>query len=123
MTKAPASADNQYGDDNYPIVYNPSYEVGLGPLNVKVVDPLNVQSGNYTLRFINVKTSDTDSLKINNASWVITDESGNDYRSDTTISIRNEQIIPELGISVTVDKIGYPGDSISINNGFIKFFN
>ena len=120
MTKAPASADNQYGDDNYPIVYNPSYEVGLGPLNVKVVDPLNVQSGNYTLRFINVKTSDTDSLKINNASWVITDESGNDYRSDTTISIRNEQIIPELGISVTVDKIGYPGDSISINNGFIN---
>jgi hypothetical protein len=120
MSKPPASADNQYGDDNYPIVYNPTYEVGYGPLNIKVVDPLNVQDGNYTLRFINVSTSDTDSIHINNAKWVITDEAGNTYLADTTISVRNEQLIPELGISVTVDKIGYPGDSIAVNNGFIN---
>jgi hypothetical protein len=120
MTKAPASADNQYGDDNYPIVYNPTYKVGYGPLNVKVVDPLNVQDGNYTLRFTNVSTPNSDSLKINNAKWVLTDEAGNSYPSDTTINVRNEQLIPELGISVTIDKIGYPGDSISVNNGFIN---
>ncbi len=120
MAKPPASADNQYGDDDYPIVYNPTYEANGGPLNIKVVDPLNVKSGTFTLKFTTVSIPEVDSLRINNAKWVITDEAGNEYFSDTTISIRNEQIIPELGISVDIEKIGYPGDSSSVNNGFIN---
>jgi hypothetical protein len=120
LSKPPAGPDNEYGDDNYPIVYNPTYKVNFGPLDIKVVDPLNVKSSTYNLRFTNVNFSDNDSLKITNAKWVITDEAGNEYKSDTTINIRNEQIIPELGLSVNIEKIGYPGDSISINNGFIN---
>ena len=34
---------------NYPV-----YKSGFGPINVKVVDPLNVPAGNYTLLFDNV---------------------------------------------------------------------
>jgi len=120
MTKPPAGEDNVYGDDDYPIVYKPTYEANFGPLDVKVVDPLNVQAGEFVLRFIDVITPATDSIKIGNAKWVLTDASGNEYYSDTTINIRNEQIIPELGISVNIEKIGYPGDSLSVNNGFIN---
>jgi len=120
MSKPPASADNPMGSDDYPIDYNPVYLKDHGPVNVKVVDPLNVQGGTYTLRFINVSTASSDSIQIKNANWVITDEDGNNYFSDTTINIRNEKIIPELGISVLIQKTPYPGDSSSANNGLIR---
>jgi len=120
LSKSPGSATNQYGDDGYPIVYNPVYEKNLGPIKVKVVDPLNVKSGTYTIRFVNVKSPTNDSTKISHAKWVLSDESGNTFSSDTTINIRNEQIIPELGISVNIEQISFPGDSLSVNNGLIR---
>lgn len=49
-------------------------------------------------------------------------------RSESTIDIENEQIISELGISVTIQQVGFPGpgpdplffDNESTNNGFIS---
>ncbi len=121
MKKPPASQDNPYGSDDYPIIYNPVYEKGKGPLNVKVVDPLNVQSGKFTLKFTDVKNpSSTDSINIKSAKWMLIDENnGNIWESDTTITIVDEQIIPELGISLNIYQIPFPGDSSSTNNGLI----
>nr|NQU90547.1 hypothetical protein [Bacteroidota bacterium] len=119
------------GSDNYPIVYNPTYELETGPLDVKVVDPLNVRNGSYTLKFTDVKqpyyikfpegdTILTDSLSISNAKWRLSDGLGNFWNSDTTINVRNEQIIPELGIAITIEKTNNPGDSLIPNNGLIS---
>ncbi|MGA1398574.1 MAG: hypothetical protein ACO31K_08020, partial [Schleiferiaceae bacterium] len=46
----------------------PTYRPGFGPVNIKVVDPLQVKSGNFTMEFSGVNA---------NATWVIKDEQGN----------------------------------------------
>jgi hypothetical protein len=119
----------QFGDDNYPIVYNPIYKQGSGPLKVKVVDPMNIKSGKYRVELFDVKmpftvsgSNDTiyDSITIASAKWKLLDESGNSWISDTTINVRNEQIISELGISINMEQPYSPGDPLAVNNGFIN---
>ncbi len=82
-------------------VDNPTYQGGAGPVNVKVVDPLAVPNGNYTISF----TSST-----NKSKWIIKDDLGVEIASsDTTLEFFNEQIIPELGLSVTIEQPLAPG--------------
>lgn len=118
-----------FGDAGYPIVYNPTYEKGQGPVKVKVIDPKNVKAGKYQVEFFNVKmpytltsAGDTiyDSLSIVRASWRLSDASGKTWTSDTTIDRRNEQVISELGISISMEQIVNPGEANAVNNGFIN---
>ena len=91
----------------------PSYMGGMGPVAIKVVDPLEVKDGEYTLTFSSANA---------NANWQITDASGNIIvESDTTISFYNEQIIPDLGLSVAVQQAPAPGgdDEGTYDNGVI----
>jgi hypothetical protein len=118
----------KFGDENYPIVYNPTYKKGEGPLRLKVIDPLNIVPGKFKVELFNVQMpftisgTDTiyDTLSINRARWRITDENGNLWVSDTTIDRRNEQVIPELGLSLNFEQRYSPGDSLSSNNGVIR---
>jgi hypothetical protein len=119
------------GSENYPIAYTAEYVKNFGPLNVKVVDPLDMVSGEYTLRFTDVKqpgnTNEqgefvvTDSLTILDANWILSDGAGNTWESDTSISLRNEQVIPELGISIDIERTPEPGSSAAQDNGLINF--
>ncbi len=108
---------NPCGSPDYPIAYHPVYEKGHGPLNIQVIDPLSVTPGKFTLQFIN--NVETEGL-LTSASWKMWDESGNFYRSDTTIVINNEQLLLDLGISMQVYNARGPGDSLANNNGFIE---
>jgi hypothetical protein len=122
--------EDTIGSDNYPIAYEIDYIKNFGPLNVKVVDPLDMQSGEYTLTFTEVRQPSntdsqgnitiTDSLRILDAKWILTDAGGNVWESDTAISIRNEQVIPELGISIDIIQVPAPGTAASQNNGLIS---
>ncbi|GAB5418356.1 MAG: hypothetical protein Crog4KO_15400 [Crocinitomicaceae bacterium] len=90
----------------------PVYDFGSGPINVKVVDPLNVKDGYYECRFRNYNT--TSSNGADDAEWVI-------YRFESetaaapvdsvsslvAISTNNEQIIPEWGVSVQISQASY----------------
>jgi hypothetical protein len=40
-----------YGDAEYPIAYEAKYVNNYGPVNVKIIDPLNIKTGNYILKF------------------------------------------------------------------------
>ncbi|MEZ5196534.1 MAG: hypothetical protein R2764_09075 [Bacteroidales bacterium] len=40
-----------FGDEDYPIIYQPTYKNGFGPVNVRVIDPLNIANSTYTIRF------------------------------------------------------------------------
>ena len=82
------------------------YLPGSGPLDVKVVDPLNVVKADFELRFVpwiddnGVLIDDIDRSR-----WYMADlSSPNDTLvfSEQTILRENEQIIPEYGISVTI---------------------
>jgi hypothetical protein len=114
LTKQPAdSLSNPLGSANYPICYNPTYKKGRGPVNVKVIDPLNVKNATYTLRFDSLYykkvKAQSDTASIQTAMWSLVDESGRVYRSDTTITVNNEQLFPELGLSVSIQQVFNPG--------------
>ncbi len=88
------------------IVENPVYENNKGPVNVKVVDPLNVKPGNFTIKFVPQK----DTVNFTDAKWtLINTETGEfllkDTLSDMTIAVANEQIIPQLGLSISIGQV------------------
>jgi len=86
--------------DNFKIDY-PVYQGGKGPVDIKVVDPLAIPDGNYTLAF----TGDDET-----ASWILTSDDGLlTVESDTTLEFFNEQIISELGLSITIVQPEAPG--------------
>ncbi|MFN3951506.1 MAG: hypothetical protein ACK4KT_03770 [Thermaurantimonas sp.] len=90
-----------------------AYLPGFGPLDIKVVDPKRVPAGDFDLRVLGV--GDT-------ARWVITGGSlANPVFSDTTLSFPNEQIIPELGLSVSLSNFNDPGRdwTCSYRNGVV----
>lgn len=118
------------------------YKAGKGPIKVKVVDPLNVPSGEYVIKMIpdsvRKKKSgyyyintyfmpDTLNYDINSyildAKWAITDKPGvtnaepiGTIYSDSWISLNNEQLIPSLGLSVVIEQSTYPFPAVSYVN-------
>jgi hypothetical protein len=83
-------------------------------VNIKVVDPLRVQPGKFTMEFSGVNA---------NATWVIKDSVGNVVANSAgSISFLVEQIIPELGISVDVRNQPSPGGDVenTRNQGIIS---
>jgi hypothetical protein len=85
-----------------------TYKQNHGPVNVKVIDPLNLKPMSCRLVFI------PGSPVLQNYSWQLeaTDLNGNTstYTSNFSIDYYNEQLIPQLGLSVEIDKSHYPGD-------------
>lgn len=90
----------------------PTYDYGSGPLNIKVVDPLNLVGGYFECVFRNYTNLGNDQFSnyagTDTASWVINRydyEGGNlleSVASERTIKNQNEQIIAKWGISVEI---------------------
>lgn len=130
LSKPPAGATEnggfiKYGDPDYPIAYQAVYKYGKGPVSIKVVDPLNVKAADYLLKFDTIfrnvryeKVTATDGITaggdtlsvISTPGWTLIDEAtGVVYRSDTATHLENEQLFPELGISVNFGPLYKPG--------------
>ncbi len=98
---------------NTGFVQNPEYEYGAGPINVKVVDPLNLANGYFECKFRNYTASTWNSA--DTASWVIYRRSAKNgaimdsVTSENTIAKDNEQIIPKWGVSVQIFQEKYTG--------------
>jgi hypothetical protein len=86
---------------------NPSYNNGRGPINVKVVDPLNVVGGYFECKFRDY-TPTQNFNAANNASWTIIHYDEKDgtaidsVTSQSTITKDNEQVIAQWGVSVQI---------------------
>jgi hypothetical protein len=88
---------------------HPTYLPGNGPITVKVVDPLSVVNGNFTLRILPKPSSTTID---GNSVWELQDLTrGWVFWSNSTIGVANEQIFPQYGISITVNQIPYASES------------
>lgn len=118
---------------------NPSYQPGLGPVKITVIDPLKVPKGDFELSFIespinaNNFVRNRDGLIDSNTSWILVkfNENGlNDtVYSDTSINYINDQTIlasttlnPALdwGLAVTISQVNNPGaNSDDKTNGYI----
>lgn len=90
----------------------PTYEYGRGPLNIKVIDPLNVADGYFECVFRDYVAPDNFNTAVD-ASWVIyryNQEGGariDSVSSERTIEFNNEQLIPSWGISVQIQQKKY----------------
>ncbi len=102
------------GHPDYPIVYHPTYKESYGPIDVKIIDPLNVVSTDYAIWFEDFHnkyiTSITGDLSILGDSaakqvfrWVLKDlNTGDTLYSPSTSELQSEAIFLERGISVSV---------------------
>ncbi|MCB9196994.1 MAG: T9SS type A sorting domain-containing protein [Flavobacteriales bacterium] len=87
-----------------------TYEYAAGPIDVKVVDPLNVKGGSYTLKFIKEDGASLTTDAVTNAEWVLyrTNEGVTDsILSEKSITVGNEQIIADWGISVYIEQYSH----------------
>lgn len=81
-----------------------TYKPGGGPIEVKIVNPLEVVDGTYTLEFKDKNM--TDEVVDDTSRWVLRreGESGT-IVADTSIRKLNEQIIAKYGFSVSVGQV------------------
>ncbi len=95
------------------------YEAGFGPFDVKVVDPTKVVAGDFILKFVLADTANP----IDSAQWVIEEKTSGSIiaTSAFNISFLGEQIIDDLGISVSFKNATRPGfDTLKLlNNGVV----
>jgi len=96
---------------------NPTYDYGDGPINVKVIDPLNITDGYFECLFSDSAYNSTGDNGADSAVWTINRydvEGGTLLESKVgTVSIAqdNEEVIPQWGISVQINQIKYTGTS------------
>lgn len=99
---------------------NPTYDYGGGPINVKVVDPLNLADGYFECLFDDGGADANGTNGADSAVWTINRYDDNmaliESKTGTVdISQDNEQIIPQWGISVQINQVKYTG---SVSNEF-----
>ena len=93
------------------------YVSNFGPVNVKVVDPLNVTDARLQLSFFvpdSLTVDDDQDIDEDETYWRIvnlTDPTQDTIESRRPIGERNEQLVPEYGLSVLIQQYDYPGTS------------
>jgi hypothetical protein len=116
LSKPPVGPDTRFGDPDYPIAYTAAFKAGRGPLNVKVIDPLNVVGADYELWFDTLRRvqtfnvtgeiavfGDTSHKEVGN--WYLRDLATNEiFESDTTIIANDEQLFLDRGISIQINQ-------------------
>jgi len=97
------------------------YEQGNGPINAKIIDPLNIKDAEYELEIVGEFNDSSSKLLIEpGARWNLTNLTTNErIASEKTIEEINEQIIYGEGFSIGVNQVGEPGTMFDDNNGAI----
>ncbi|MDB4534795.1 T9SS C-terminal target domain-containing protein, partial [Vicingaceae bacterium] len=96
------------------------YKVGKGPIQVKVIDPLNVRAGKYRVQFVDTNTVGD----LTDAFWTIHLPQANELgqtsiNSDQSIEFENEQILLTEGLAVTIGQVVPPGVNRQLGNGVL----
>jgi hypothetical protein len=79
------------------------YIANAGPISVKVVDPLNVKGDNYMLYFTNPSNrTEVDTT----FRWMVVSSQDTIY-SEETIQIRNEQLLLDIGLSISIEQFQF----------------
>lgn len=96
------------------IIPHPRYEQNAGPINVRVIDPLNIVPGQFYIQFDTVG---------DNSKWVISRVDGKPLygttktdTADFVISRYNEQIFLDLGIAVAITNPSAIASDMQLNS-------
>jgi len=122
-------------DSGY-IAIQPTYEKGRGPVNVKVVDPVNIVAADWELFFSSSSHgssyasglySGVDAnrgIKPDSGSWMLIAHtaaiSPDTIYSERSIALLNEQILDKYGISLSIQQVNRPGDDQQNGNGYLS---
>jgi len=110
-----------FGHPDYPISYHPKYKAGYGPIDVKIIDPLNVVSTDYELVFTDFEAAYTHNITNNSeimgdsaarmaSRWYLRDltpgegHNGDTIWGDTTTVYGDEKMFIDRGISITLEQ-------------------
>jgi len=97
-----------------------TYERGLAPIQVRVVDPLKVPDAQFEVWFRDTVASTAGNL--NDAYWYIKNiTTGQVDTSDRAITTSYEQLLPQYGLSVTMGQAFYTGNFTLPLNAEIEF--
>ena len=91
------------------------YKKGRGPINVKVVDPLNVNAGTYRVQFGDTVTPNN----LTDAFWTLHTPLGEVIHSNQSITKENEQLILNHGISISIAQKSNAGDEALLGSGVL----
>jgi hypothetical protein len=92
-------------------VYQPEYQNGKGPINIKVYDPTLVENHSYEVRFDGI---------VETSKWQITSFDQNIViPAERPISVENEQVLPEWGLTATITNVIEAGKTGAVNNAFL----
>lgn len=104
-----------------------TYQKNKGPFQLKVIDPLNLADGYFECKFNQYTPTSTNA--VDTASWTIYryKEAGGELLdsivSEELINVQNEQLIPQWGISVTIQQVKYnqvlPGNATTSSTSVI----
>ncbi len=97
----------------------PVYNAGAGPIDVKVVDPLNVKEGTYFLQFLDTTTAASGVNPLDDAYWRVI-KGSDTILSERSIAAKNEQVFEDLGFSVTIRQTTPSGVDVNGENGYIS---
>jgi len=109
--KEASSFGSNGGRFDQPIVY----KEGLGPIDVKVYNPLDVRDGEFKLDILDADFGSDGDLK----KWRMTSGANVTIDSEKTIDALNEQIIGEYGFTVSIGQANEPGTLLDDSNGAI----
>jgi hypothetical protein len=101
----------------------PIYKAGYGPVNIRIIDPLNVPKDEYRL-YVDTASPNWSYGKLKSgAQWFLVNSSGDTVFSDMGISLdQYEQLIPEYGISIEFTQVEPAGfkNTNPEKNGFLS---
>ena len=95
------------------------YKPGQAPITVKIVNPLEVVDGYYEVSFSD--NNPTDDVLSKNALWTLTnlDNPSETFEGERPFEFTYEQIIQEIGVSITSGDVEQVGALESNDNGAI----
>lgn len=99
-----------------------TYKAGNAPVEIKVIDPLNIKDGTYTLELIGDVNENTNEL-LPGAHWKLTSEDGSELLSEVSIDQANEQIVYNEGFSISILQSSEPGMGTDNNGAIDQSFN
>lgn len=91
---------------------HPTYLGSRGPIDVRIYDPVKVQSGHFELWLTGTTENDR---------WVLRNTTTGDIdSSDKTLAFPYDQLFTDFGMYISINQVGDPGTEEAVNNGYVE---